>query len=67
MYSYEIDALIGGRSEISADEYREVSDLKHNPQIDHIQYNPFNGMHCMWTNDGYSWSFKVVPMVSKES
>ena len=67
MYSYEIDALIAGRSEISAEEYKEITDLNKNPQVVHIQYNPFNGKHCIWTNDGYAWSINVTPMIPKES
>lgn len=61
VYSYEIEQIIKGRKIISSDEYKEISNLRKNPQIDHIIYDSFSNTHKVWTTDGYYWEFQVAP------
>lgn len=55
MYSYEIEKLLKLRNYlISIQEYLEITK---SPQIDHIKYE--NDTFFMWSNDGYTFKFKL--------
>ena len=60
MYSYEIDELIKKYNyNIPSSVYIKISNVRSNPQIDHVEYNAWSNNFIMWTNDGYSWTFSV--------
>lgn len=55
MYSYEIENLLKLRNYlITVQEYYKIAN---SPQIDHIKYE--NDTFFMWSNDGYTFKFKL--------
>ena len=60
MYSWEIDGYLRSRNwELTKNEYIYVSDIKENPQISRIKFEPFNNNFYMETKDGYNWIFRL--------
>ena len=60
MYSWEIEKLLQMRNYlIEGQEYIEISDIKKNPQINRVKYDPYNDDFEIWTNDNYDFKFKV--------
>ena len=60
MYSWEIDDYLRARNwKIEKYEYIYVSDIKVNPQINWIKYDPYNNCFHMGTDDGYDWIFRL--------
>ena len=60
MYSWEIDSYLRSRNwELTKCEYLYVSDIKVNPQISKLKYEPFNNSFYMETNDGFNWVFRI--------
>lgn len=60
MYSWEIDDYLRSRNwELTKNEYIYVSDIKVNPQISRIKFEPFNNSFYMETSDGYNWIFRL--------
>ena len=58
MYSYEIENLLKCRNYlISNKEYFNI--CKTSPQINFIEYNPYNNDFYMKTTDNYNFNFKV--------
>ena len=58
MYSYEIENLLKYRNYlISNKEYFNI--CKTSPQINFIEYNPYNNDFYMKTTDNYNFNFKV--------
>ena len=60
MYSWELQRELEKYNyNIPLSCYREICDIEKNPQIARIKYEPFDSYFEMWTNDGFSWRFKV--------
>ena len=60
LYSWEIEKLLQMRNYlIEVQEYIEISDIKKNPQINRVKYDPYNDDFEIWTNDNYDFKFKV--------
>lgn len=60
MYSYEIDRLLKIKNYLlSVKEYQSISDIKSNPQINHIKYDCYNDTFEINTKDNYNFKFKV--------
>ena len=60
MYSHEIEQLLEIKNYlISSKEYMKVSDIKENPQINHIKYEPYDDTFQIDTKDNYHFKFKV--------
>lgn len=60
MYSYEIDSMIKGRNGVlTPEEYLIVTDIRKNPQLSRVKYEPYNDTFFIATNDGFSWTVKV--------
>ena len=60
MYSWEIDDYLRSRNwKLTKNEYIYVSDIKINPQISRIKFEPFNNNFYMETKDGYNWIFRL--------
>jgi len=60
MYSNEIQALLDRNNHtISPEVYRDI--VISSSQIDHVRYDPYQEFFQAWTDDGYSWEFRVVP------
>ena len=60
MFSWEIDSMIKRKSGmLSPQEYLDITDIKYNPQISRVQYDPYKDQFNICTNDGYSWTVQV--------
>lgn len=60
MYSWEIQRELEKYNyNIPASCYNEICGIDNNPQIVRIKYEPYGDYFEMYTNDGYSWRFKV--------
>lgn len=60
MYSYEIDSMIKGKNgALTPEEYLTVTDIRKNPQISRVKYDPYNDTFYISTQDGFSWTVKV--------
>lgn len=60
MFSTEIHLFLESKNyNLSKDEYLDITDLKKNPQISHIKYDPFNNTFFIETKDEYSWIIRV--------
>ena len=60
MYSWEIEKFLSERNYyIRSDEYVIICNIKNNPQISRIKYEPFDNCFHMSTNDGYNWTFRI--------
>lgn len=60
LYSWEIEQLLQMRNYfITVQEYLKISDIKENPQISEIKYEPFSDDFNIWTKDQYHFKFKV--------
>ena len=58
MYSYEIEKLLKIRNYLlSIEEYNNI--VNNSPQIDHVKYNPEENIFTIWTNDDYTFTFKI--------
>ena len=66
MYSYEIDQFIRDRNnKISNKELFMLTDPLVCPQIQGVEFKPYENRHYLWTNDGYTWGFEVYNVNSK--
>ena len=66
MYSHEIERLVKLRNYLlDSDEYARISDIKENPQITHIKYEPYDNTFQMDTKDNYHFKFKVYKKENK--
>lgn len=61
MYSWEIEKIlkennycVGGKLLLS------LIDIKQNPQINHIKFNPYDNMYEMWDREGNYYHFKAI-------
>ena len=60
MYSHEIDNYLRSRNwNLTTNEYSEICNLKENPQIARITYDPFQNNFAIWTDDNWNWTFTV--------
>jgi hypothetical protein len=60
MYSHEIEELLRVKNYLlNRKEYNRISDLKNNPQINHIKYDTFNDNFEIDTNDNYHFKVKI--------
>lgn len=60
MYSYEIDSMIKGKNGVlSPQEYLNVTDIRQNPQISRVKYDPYTDSFFIATKDGFSWTIKL--------
>ena len=58
MYSYEIEKLLKIRNYLlSIEEYNNI--VNNSSQIDHVKYNPEENIFTIWTNDDYTFTFKI--------
>lgn len=61
MYSYEIDNYLRSHNwNLTAKEYIEICNLKSNPQISRISYNPFLNDFTVCTDDNWNWTFTIT-------
>ena len=60
MFSWEIQKLLELRQYLlTVQEYIEISDIKKNPQIKRVHYEPFEDSFYIDTDDNYNFKFKV--------
>lgn len=60
MYSHEIEQLLKIRSYlVTREEYTKISDIKQNPQINHIQYNHSDNSFQIDTKDDFHFKVKI--------
>ena len=60
MYSHEIENLLKLRNYlVSREEYTKISDVKSNPQINHIKYNHYDDSFRIDTKDNYHFKLKI--------
>ena len=60
MYSWEINNVIERKSGvISPQEYLQITDIRKNPQISRVKYNPYDDSFFIATTDGFNWTVKV--------
>jgi hypothetical protein len=58
MLSYEINQKLESQNyNITPEDYIHICNTS--PQIDHTKYDPYNETFHIWTNDNWSWCFKV--------
>lgn len=58
MYSYEIEKLLKIRNYLlSIEEYNNI--VSNSSQIDHVKYTPEENIFTIWTNDDYTFTFKI--------
>lgn len=61
MFSWEINKLLLKRHYLlSYEDYKTVTDIVQNPQINNIKYNPYDDNFSLSTIDGFLWTFKVI-------
>lgn len=60
MYSYEIENLLKLRNYlVTREEYAKISDIKQNPQINHIKYDTFKDEFQIDTKDDFHFKVKI--------
>ena len=60
MYSWEMNEMIGRKSGIlSPQEYLDITNIKTNPQISRVKYDPYTDSFFIATKDGFSWTIKL--------
>lgn len=60
MYSHEIEQLLKTRNYlVSREEYNQISNLKDNPQINHIKYDTYKDEFQIDTKDNYHFKLKI--------
>lgn len=58
MYSYEIERLLKIKNYLlSIEEYNNI--ISSSSQIDHVKYDGENNIFTIWTNDNYTFTFKI--------
>lgn len=60
MYSHEIENLLKLRNYlVSSEEYLKISDIKQNPQINHVKYEHNDDSFQIDTKDNYHFKIKI--------
>ena len=60
MYSHEIENLLKLRNFLlTREEYTKISDVKANPQINHIKYDTYKDEFQIDTKDNFHFKLKI--------
>ena len=60
MYPVELKQYIDERNgALNKDETKFVIDINLHPQLNHIEFNPYNNTYDMWDNEGNYYHFIV--------
>lgn len=62
MYPHELEQFIRDRNYwIGGDDLIKVTSPLENPQLNHIQYNPWDNTYDMWDKYGNHYHYNVIP------
>ena len=62
MYDWEIQQFLKDRNHyIGGDDLNFIIDTRRHPQINHIEYNPYDSSYNMWSKDGTHFHFNAMP------
>ena len=62
MYSWEITNFLAEHNyHIGGDDLLFIINPKNHPQINHIQYNPYENKYEMWDDEGNYFCFWPIP------
>lgn len=62
MYHFEIEQFLKERNYyIGGDDLAFITDTRKHPQINHIEFNPYDSSYDMWDKEGHYYHFKAMP------
>lgn len=61
MYSWEIEQFLKARNYcIGGDDLNFITDIRQHPQIEHIEFSPYDMSYDMWDKEGKHFHFKAM-------
>ena len=62
MYDWEIAQFLRDRNYyIGGDDLTFITNIREHPQLDHIEFNPYDSSYDMWSREGNHYHFKAMP------
>lgn len=58
MYPFEIEQFLRNRNYyIGGDDLNFITDIRQHPQIEHIEFSPYDMSYDMWDKEGHHYHF----------